>query len=104
MAAAIRFAFQPGGPIEGWRRREAGAYFIPAASLSVALRDSKVLIFLIVWFVLNLVFGIGSTIVPGETQEIAWQAHVGGFIAGLMLFPLFDPVAPARENDTGAAE
>jgi membrane associated rhomboid family serine protease len=23
---------------------------------------------------------------------VAWQAHIGGFIAGLMLFSLFDPV------------
>jgi membrane associated rhomboid family serine protease len=25
-------------------------------------------------------------------QSIAWQAHVGGFLAGLLLFSMFDPV------------
>jgi membrane associated rhomboid family serine protease len=51
-----------------------------------------VLIFLGVWFVVNLGFGLGT--LPGDFGggSIAWQAHIGGFIAGLLLFPLFDPV------------
>jgi membrane associated rhomboid family serine protease len=100
MAAAVRFAFQRGGPIEAWRRPDPRSYFIPAAPLSVALRNPKVLIFLITWFAVNFVFGVGSTIVPGSQQEIAWQAHVGGFLAGLLLFPLFDPVASGRAGDS----
>ena len=28
----------------------------------------------------------------GAGGAIAWQAHVGGFLAGFLLFPLFDPV------------
>jgi membrane associated rhomboid family serine protease len=35
---------------------------------------------------------------PG--QEIAWQAHIGGFFAGLLLFSAFDPVVPRGELDT----
>ena len=31
----------------------------------------------------------------GENQSVAWEAHVGGFLAGLLLFSLFDPVHPA---------
>jgi membrane associated rhomboid family serine protease len=31
----------------------------------------------------------------GENQSIAWEAHVGGFLAGLLLFSAFDPVLPA---------
>ena len=46
------------------------------------------------WFGLNLLFGIGSFSVPGVEQSIAWQAHIGGFLAGLVLFSWFDPVAP----------
>ena len=34
-----------------------------------------------------------------EGQEIAWQAHIGGFLAGLVLFNAFDPVAPRGEFD-----
>jgi len=31
-------------------------------------------------------------------QEIAWQAHVGGFFAGLVLFTAFDPARPPVES------
>jgi membrane associated rhomboid family serine protease len=27
-----------------------------------------------------------------DNQSVAWEAHVGGFLAGLLLFALFDPV------------
>jgi membrane associated rhomboid family serine protease len=99
MAAAMRFAFQKGGPLESWRRPDARSYTVPAEPLMEALRNPRVLIFIVVWFVLNLVFGIGSQIIPGAGAEIAWQAHVGGFLVGLLLFPLFDPVPPRRGGD-----
>jgi membrane associated rhomboid family serine protease len=55
------------------------------------LRNPQVLIFLAVWFLINLGFGIGS--VPELVGEatIAWEAHIGGFLAGLLLFSFFDP-------------
>jgi membrane associated rhomboid family serine protease len=94
MAGAIRFAFQQGGPLAMFRSDDGGAYRVPAAPLAVALRDPRILVFLLAWFGLNLVFGIGSLSLPGVAQSIAWQAHIGGFIAGLVLFSLFDPVLP----------
>jgi len=65
---------------------------VPAAPLSSALRDARIIVFLVAWFGLNLLFGISSIGVPGGEQSIAWQAHIGGFVAGLLLFSLFDPV------------
>ena len=50
------------------------------------------IVFLGVWVVLNILFGassVSSGIVDGS---IAWEAHFGGFFAGLFLFPWFDPV------------
>jgi membrane associated rhomboid family serine protease len=40
----------------------------------------------------------------GEGQSVAWQAHIGGFLAGLLLFRLFDPIprAPRPGGDPGA--
>jgi membrane associated rhomboid family serine protease len=38
---------------------------------------------------------------PGMEQAVAWQAHIGGFLAGLLLFALFDPVA-APQPDSGS--
>ena len=95
MAGATRFAFQHGGPLTMFRSEEPAAYLVPAAPLFVALRDSRIVVFLLAWFGLNVLFGIGSIGLPGAEQSIAWQAHIGGFVAGLLLFSLFDPV-PAQ--------
>ncbi len=97
MAAASRFAFQPGGPLDSWRHHDPESYRIPAAPLAVVLRNPRVFAFLGVWFGLNLLFGIGGAAIPANEEAVAWQAHIGGFLAGLLLFPLFDPIprAPA---------
>ncbi len=96
MAGAMRFAFQRGGPIGMFQNIDEQAYRVPALPLRGILRDGRVLLFLIVWFGINFIFGIGSfsTLTGGET--VAWQAHVGGFLAGLLLFYWFDPVLAAR--------
>jgi membrane associated rhomboid family serine protease len=102
MGAAARFAFEPGGSLDMWRADRANADRVPAAPLSVALRNPRVLTFVGVWFGLNLLFGLGSvSFVTGDSQNVAWEAHVGGFLAGLLLFSLFDPVqaGPNAENE-----
>jgi membrane associated rhomboid family serine protease len=91
MAAAMRFAFQRGGPLSFWRRGEEADYRVPAIPLSGVLRDPRVLMFLFVWLGINLLFGLGSAPLAGENQTVAWQAHIGGFAAGLLLFSWFDP-------------
>jgi membrane associated rhomboid family serine protease len=73
---------------------------VPAAPLLVALRDPRIIIFLMAWFGLNLLFGVGVSSLPGMEQSVAWQAHIGGFLAGLILFALFDPVPPHSEIET----
>lgn len=92
MAAAIRFIFQAGGPLGLMGANDEASYRMPADPLLVCLRDPRVLVFLIVWFGLNLLLGLTTLPFVGEGQSIAWQAHIGGFLAGLLLFPLFDPV------------
>src|SRR5271165_1350935 len=42
MAAAMRFAFQPGGPLTQWHSRE-DAYRVPAVPLTSCLQDARVL-------------------------------------------------------------
>ena len=93
MAATMRFAFQRGGAIGFWRDPD-GARRAPAVSLISCLRDPRVLAFLLVWFGVNLLIGLFSVGLPGIQQAVAWQAHVGGFFAGLLAFSLFDPVRP----------
>jgi membrane associated rhomboid family serine protease len=101
MAAAMRFVFQAGGPLGLWRpNADDEAYRVPAASLGATLRDMRFLIFLAVWLGLNLLVGLGAVSFGEEGQEIAWQAHIGGFFAGLLLFNAFDPIVPHGEFDT----
>lgn len=101
MAAAMRFAFQQGGPLWG----DADAYDVPARSLLATFTDVRFLLFLAVWFGLNALFGLGTvSIGVEEGQQVAWQAHIGGFLAGLILFKLFDPVVPRGELDTKSGD
>jgi membrane associated rhomboid family serine protease len=92
MAAAIRFAFVQGSFLSFSRGDADAAAKVPALSLMRALRNGRVLAFLAVWFGVNFIFGIGSIAIGVEGGTVAWQAHIGGFLAGLMLFSLFDPV------------
>jgi membrane associated rhomboid family serine protease len=88
MAGVSRFAFTMGGPMFG--QRGAAAYRSPAPALRETLRNPRVLAFVGVWFAVNLVFGLtsaGSGLVNGA---VAWEAHIGGFLAGLLLFSFFD--------------
>jgi len=104
MAAAMRFVFQNGGPLGVWRDGDSAAYRVPAAPLSVTLRDKRFLMFVAVWIGLNALFGLGTISLGGEDgQEIAWQAHIGGFFAGLFLFNVFDPVASRTDHDAEAS-
>jgi membrane associated rhomboid family serine protease len=92
MAAAIRFAFARGSFLSFRRGDADAAAQVPALPLSAALRNPRVLGFLAVWFGVNIIFGIGSIAVGADGVSVAWQAHIGGFFAGLLLFSLFDPV------------
>jgi membrane associated rhomboid family serine protease len=47
-------------------------------SLARALRNPRVLAFLVVWFGVNLFFGIGSLAIGADGASVAWQAHIGG--------------------------
>jgi membrane associated rhomboid family serine protease len=92
MAAAMRFAFVKGSFLSFSRGDADAAARVPALSLTQALRNRRVLTFLAVWFGLNIVFGVWSLSIGTESVSVAWQAHIGGFLAGLVLFALFDPV------------
>ncbi len=105
MAGAMRFAFQRGGPLSFWRSGGHSDYQVPAVPLSGVLREPAVLAFLVVWFGINILFGFSTLPVPGvgANQVVAWQAHIGGFLAGLLLFSWFDPVPRSPQSrDIGA--
>jgi len=98
MAAAMRFAFQRGGPLGMLRGDDDSAYRVPAIPLVGVLNDPRVLLFLGVWFGMNILFGLGSLPITGADQTVAWQAHIGGFLAGLFLFSWFDPKPTVNQD------
>jgi len=103
MAAAIRFAFVQGSFLSFNRGDADAAAKVPALSLARALRNGRVLGFLAVWFGVNIIFGMGAIAIGAEAGSVAWQAHIGGFLAGLMLFSLFDPVPRATDHAADAS-
>ena len=67
----------------------------PAVSLLQSLRNRGIMAFVIIWFLFN--FLAGSGILPlGVEGQIAWEAHMGGFLLGWLGFALFDPVGRNR--------
>ncbi len=96
MAAAIRFVFQPGAPLGeslGFTARpeESRAYRQPALPLREIPTSSSAMSFLVFWFIANFLFGTVSLPLGIEGAGIAWEAHIGGFLVGLLGFRWFDP-------------
>lgn len=50
----------------------------------------QVLMFSALWVGMNLLFGLTGIAFAGESNAIAWQAHLGGYFAGLFLAGPFD--------------
>jgi membrane associated rhomboid family serine protease len=100
MGAATRFVFTsgPGSLRPGaWPGPHAP---VPRLSLWEVARNSRAALFVGVWFVTNLLFGLFATPLGVTDASIAWEAHVGGFLVGLLIFPLVDRSEPIRFQAT----
>jgi membrane associated rhomboid family serine protease len=86
MGAAARFVFQPGALFKA----AGDGYEPPLATLPEMLSNRQTLAFVLFWFLSNLLIGVGGQSLGFSNAPIAWEAHVGGFLAGLLLAPLFD--------------
>jgi membrane associated rhomboid family serine protease len=98
MAAASWFMFAPA--TWHWEGRLTEPHERPRQPLSGIIRNRAVLIFLGVWFATNYLFAVVQPIGIAE-GGIAWEAHVGGFLVGLLAFPWLDPL-PAQANRISA--
>ncbi|NBN77275.1 rhomboid family intramembrane serine protease [Microvirga tunisiensis] len=90
-AGALMFIFQRGGPLGGGHRSDPAAYRVPRMTLAELAANRQVRLYFAVWFILNTVFGLWGDALTGG-GGIAWEAHVGGFVTGLLAFPLMDPL------------
>ncbi len=83
MGAAARFAFR----ID--RRARQGAFAGAPLSIPAVLTNRQTLTFLAVWMVVNVAAGLGFA-TPGMESQIAWEAHIGGFLVGFLGLRVFD--------------
>ncbi len=100
MGGAARFVFLSGGPLGAL----GGGAQVPSgkASIGAALTNKNTLIFVGAWIGINLLFGpTGFTSALGSSAPVAWEAHIGGFLAGLLLFGFFDPVPMSPSGGPG---
>ncbi len=92
MGAACRFAFpadaRPGRP----------AHLNPRLSIVQTFRSRTVIAFTLFWLFGNALIAVGVPLIGDGSQAIAWDAHIGGFVFGFFLFPLFDRALPPSDE------
>jgi membrane associated rhomboid family serine protease len=81
VGASLRFILRGGGNLED-------APLMP-------LFAPKLMAAVLVWSVLNFVLGTIGFTPEGFGALIAWEAHMGGFLVGLLLLPFLDRPSPA---------
>lgn len=89
MAAAARFVFQPPPAFGGgqpWQR----PHIERLQTIPQLLRNRTAVMFLAIWLVTNFLFGVIALPLGAEATSVAWDAHLGGFVAGFFLLPLID--------------
>ncbi len=102
MGAACRFAFPA---MDGRRVGMRQAHLNPRLSIPASLRSRTVVAYIVMWIVGNALVAFGITIVGDSAQPVAWDAHIGGFLFGFLLFSLFDRQPRIEvENSTSSAE
>ena len=65
--------------------------------LAETLRDRRILMAVAGWTLLNVLLAWGAAGLT-EAAGIAWEAHLGGFYAGLLLYGFFDRPPPPVER------
>jgi membrane associated rhomboid family serine protease len=97
---AVPLSYTPMIGASGAIAAVAGAYFVfyPTARVltllplifSFRVVQAPAVCYLLLWLVLQLLSGVlAFSTAGGEAAGVAWWAHVGGFVAGVVLGPLF---------------
>lgn len=89
--AAVRFIFQP---VIVARHPETGERVVLGRrllALSGIMREPRARSFTLIWVILNAAVPLMPALVGGGmAAQIAWEAHLGGFFAGLLMVGLFE--------------
>jgi len=86
MAGAFRVMYSPDARYFSTRDVRVGSL--------APLWDPRIVFVTLVWIAINALMGSGLVPIPGmDGAGIAWEAHIAGFFAGLVVLPLFDFLA-----------
>lgn len=88
MAGTVRLMFArpaPGAPVP-----RLSPNHVQALTLPQVFTTPRALFFLAVWIGITIIAGVGG-VMAAEGSSIAWEAHLGGFAAGMVLFGWLDP-------------
>lgn len=96
MGGTMRFLFSALDHGGLWMLREAPQR-VPLMSISQLLNDRRVLAVSGIFILMNVLamFGFGGVAAGG----VAWEAHLGGYFAGLLAFGFFEPKPKVRSLD-----
>ena len=97
MGATFRFMFRSfeNGGLLGL----ANPRVTPLMSLGETLSDQRVFMAIAGWTLLNVLFALWGGPMLTDADGIAWEAHLGGFFAGLLLYGFFERPPPDPEGD-----
>ena len=87
--AAVRFIFQP---VIVATHPETGERMMlgrKLASFGDLMADNRARFFVLIWVVLNAAVPL-LPLVTGVQMSVAWQAHLGGFFAGIVMVGMFE--------------
>lgn len=95
---ATRFIFQPVQIARNPETDEVRVLGRRLASLVEVFTNPRPRFFTLFWIGINLAIPVYELITGAQGMQIAWQAHIGGFLAGLLLAPLLETkqVQPAE--------
>jgi len=88
--AAMRFVFQP---VQVAKHPVTGEIVVLGrrlASMRDLMRNVRTRTFIVIWVALNGLAPLLPLLIGSDALPIAWQAHLGGFFAGLLMVPLFE--------------
>lgn len=87
--AAVRFIFQPVIVAQHPETGERVVLGRRLATFADLWRDSRARFFVLIWVVLNAAVPL-LPLLTGTQMSVAWQAHLGGFFAGLLIVGIFE--------------
>jgi membrane associated rhomboid family serine protease len=87
--AAVRFIFQPVIVAQNPETGERVVVGRRLAGFGDLMRDNRARLFILIWVLLNAAVPL-LPLVTGMQMSVAWQAHLGGFFAGILIVGLFE--------------